>query len=262
MTGESGTGESGTGESGTDERDLGRFAEYQRTRDHALRNELIEEHMGLAVSLARRFAHRGEDGDDLNQVAMVGLLKAVERFDVERGVQFSTFATPTIVGELKRHFRDRGWAIRVPRRLQELMLNIGQVMADLGQELGRAPTPAELAARAGVTEEEVLESMEVGGMYRLASLDDRPGDDNDSAEPSSWVGVDDAELASAEDRLAVQDLLTRLPERERQIVYLRFFEGLTQSEIADQVGISQMHVSRLLIRSLEEMAASTSSSGA
>ncbi len=227
-----------------------KFAEYRRTRDRTLRNELVEEHMRLAEFLARRFSHRGEPLDDLRQVALVGLLKAVERFDPHRGLSFSSFATPTIAGELKRHFRDRGWAVRVPRRVQELHLQLDQTTATLSQELGRPPTPAEIAARAGVLEEDVLEGMEAGSLYRLASLDGRP-DDSGGAGYAAQLGTDDRELASVENRLAVEKLLSMLPEREQSIVYLRFFEGLTQSEIAERVGISQMHVSRLLSKSLE-----------
>ena len=227
-----------------------RFVEYRATRDRNLRNQLIEEHVRLANFLARRFLNRGESIDDLSQVALVGLLKAVERFEPERGLRFSSFATPTILGELKRHFRDRGWAVRVPRRLQELNLQLTGIVATLSQELGRTPTPAELAARAGVLEEDVLESREASSLYRLASID-APFSDDESATPAQHLGQLDPELVGVEARVVVTELLTRLPERERKIVYLRFFEGLTQSEIAERLGISQMHVSRLLMRSLE-----------
>ena len=230
-----------------------RFAEYRRTGDRALRNELVEEHMRLAEFLARRFSHRGESADDLPQVALVGLLKAVERFEPERGLQFSSFATPTITGELKRHFRDRGWAVRVPRRIQELHLELDRTVADLSQELGRPPTPSEIAHRAGVLEEDVLESMEAGSLYRLASLDSSRSDDESAPSPAQRLGEIDDELVAVEDRVAVSEMLSILPEREQQIVYLRFFEGLTQSEIAEHIGISQMHVSRLLMRSIEAL---------
>ncbi len=209
--------------------------------------------MRLAEFLARRFSHRGEPADDLRQVALVGLLKAVERFEPDRGLQFSSFATPTITGELKRHFRDRGWAVRVPRRVQELHLELDRTVADLSQELGRSPTPAEIAQRAGVLEEEVLESMEAGSLYRLASLDSRRSDDDSARSPVQRLGELDHELGAVENRVAVEAMLALLPEREQKIVYLRFFEGLTQSEIAEQIGISQMHVSRLLVRSLETL---------
>jgi RNA polymerase sigma-B factor len=230
-----------------------KFAEYRRTGDRALRNQLVEEHMRLAEFLARRFAHRGESPDDLRQVALVGLLKAVERFEPDRGLQFSSFATPTITGELKRYFRDRGWAVRVPRRVQELHLELDRTVNELSQERGRPPTPAEIAQRAGVLEEDVLESMEAGSLYRLASIDAGRADDETSPSPAQRLGEDDPELLAVDDRVAVSEMLSVLPEREQKIVYLRFFEGLTQSEIAEQIGISQMHVSRLLVRSLETL---------
>jgi RNA polymerase sigma-B factor len=230
-----------------------RFKEYRRTGDRALRNELVEEHVRLAEFLARRFAHRGETADDLRQVALVGLLKAVERFEPDRGLQFSSFATPTITGELKRHFRDRGWAVRVPRRVQELHLELDRTVNELSQELGRPPTPAEIAQHAGVLEEDVLESMEAGTLYRLASIDAVRSDDDSGTTPAQRLGELDEELLAVDDRVAVGEMLAVLPEREQTIVYLRFFEGLTQSEIAERIGISQMHVSRLLARSLETL---------
>jgi RNA polymerase sigma-B factor len=230
-----------------------KFTQYRRTGDRRLRNELVEEHMRLAEFLARRFAHRGEAADDLRQVALVGLLKAVERFEPDRGLQFSSFATPTITGELKRYFRDRGWAVRVPRRVQELHLELDRTVNELSQELGRPPTPAEIAQRAGVLEEDVLESMEAGSLYRLASIDAGRSDDESSPSPAQRLGEIDPELTAVDDRVAVSEMLAVLPEREQKIVYLRFFEGLTQSEIAEEIGISQMHVSRLLVRSLETL---------
>ena len=228
-----------------------RFAEYRRTRDRALRDELVEEHVPLAKFLARRFVDRGEPLDDLLQVALLGLLKAVDRFDPGRGLRFSTFATPTIVGELKRHFRDRGWAVRVPRRVQELHVQLSRLVGSLSQELGRSPTPLEIATRAGVPEEEVLEAMEAGGLYRLVSLDGSLTDDDDAPELSLQLGDVDTGFERVERRAELDELLAVLPERERRIVVLRFFDGLTQSEIAGRVGISQMHVSRLLSRSLD-----------
>ena len=209
--------------------------------------------MRLAEFLARRFAHRGESADDLQQVALVGLLKAVERFEPDRGLQFSSFATPTIVGELKRHFRDRGWAVRVPRRIQELRLELDRTVNDLTQELGRPPTPGEIAQRAGVLEEEVLESMEAGSLYRLASIDAGAGDSESPNSPAQRLGDVDEALIAVDERVTLSEMLAVLPERQQQIVYLRFFEGLTQSEIAERIGISQMHVSRLLVRSLETL---------
>jgi RNA polymerase sigma-B factor len=239
----------GDGEQRIDER----FSTYRRTGDRRLRDELVEEHAPLAQFLAGRFANRGEPRDDLVQVALVGLFKAVERFDPGRGLQFSTFATPTILGELKRHFRDRGWAVRVPRRVQELHLQLGKIVAALGQEEGRSPTPAEVAARAGVSEEAVLEAMEAGSLYRLVSLDGSVTPDDEGGELVACLGEEDSEFERIEHRSEIAELLDALPERERRIVELRFFDSLTQSEIAERVGVSQMHVSRLLTRSLERL---------
>jgi RNA polymerase sigma-B factor len=235
-----------------------RFVIYRRARHRRLRDELVEEHAGLAYLLARRFAHRGEATDDLEQVALVGLLKAVERFDPGRGFQFSTFATPTILGELKRHFRDHGWAVRVPRSVQDLHLELGRIVAALGQERGRSPTPAEVAERAGVSEEEVLEAMEAGSLYRLSSLDQPASpDDKEASALAARLGDHDPGFEQIEHRAELDELLGTLSDRERQIVELRFFESMTQSEIAERVGISQMHVSRLLARSLELLRAET-----
>lgn len=231
------------------------FAEFASSRDEGLRETLVNAHLGLAEYLARRFANRGEPLDDLVQVASIGLVKAVDRFDPERAVEFSTYATHTIVGELKRHFRDKGWAVRAPRRLQELYLRLGQVVAELSQELGRSPTVAELAKEMQASEEDVLEAMEAGQAYRFASLDaPAPGpDDEGSSALAAQLGEEDLTMAAAEDRAALSPLLARLPAREQRILYLRFFQGLTQSEIATQLGISQMHVSRLLARSLSQL---------
>jgi RNA polymerase sigma-B factor len=231
-----------------------RFVEFRATGSRRLRDALVEEHVGLAEYLARRFTDRGETFDDLRQVALVGLLKAVERFDPDRGLRFSTFATPTIVGELKRHFRDRGWAVRVPRRIQELHLHLVRVVGTLSQELGRSPTPEEIARRTGTRVEDVLEAMEAGGVYRLASLDAALANgERDGLDLGARLGEDDPGFDGVERRAELSELLANLPERERRIVYLRFFEGLTQSEIATEVGISQMHVSRLLATSLDRL---------
>ena len=232
-----------------------KFVEFARTGDLALRDELIAAHLGLAEYLARRFANRGEALDDLVQVASLGLFKAVGRFDPERGVEFSTYATHTIVGELKRHFRDKGWAIRAPRRMQELYLRLGKVVATLGQELGRSPTIAELAREVEVSEEEVLEALEAGQAYRFASLDAPGGGESDGETLGSRLGADDPALDDAERRATLSPMLSQLPPREQLILHLRFFEGLTQSEIATRLGISQMHVSRLLARSVAQLRA-------
>ncbi len=231
------------------------FHELARTRDRAVRDRLVEAHLGLAEYLARRFANRGEPLDDLIQVASLGLVKAVERFDPERGLEFTTFATPTIVGELKRHFRDKGWAVRVPRRVQELHLLVSRVVDELSLDLGRSPTIDEIAERAGISGDEVLEAMDAGAAYRSTSLDAPGGanDDEDSRGLLGQLGERDPELVRAEARAELGPLIATLPEREQVILYLRFYEGQTQSEIAQHLGISQMHVSRLLARSLQQL---------
>jgi RNA polymerase sigma-B factor len=238
----------------TDKEALNRtFLEFAATRRPELRDELIEAHLGLAEYLARRFANRGEPLDDLVQVASLGLVKAVERFDPARGLEFTTFATPTIVGELKRHFRDKGWAVRVPRRVQELHLRVTGVIDDLQLELGRSPTVAEIAVRAGTSEDEVIEAVDAGSAYRSSSLDASRGDDEESPGLIGQLGDLDPGLARAESRAGLNPLLAELPQREQLMLFLRFYEGKTQSEIAQRLGISQMHVSRLLSRSLERL---------
>ena len=231
-----------------------KFHAFAESRSEKLRAELIEAHIGLAEYLARRFANRGEPLDDLVQVASMGLVKAVDRFEPERGLEFSTYATHTIVGELKRHFRDKGWAVRVPRRMQELHLRLSGLVNTLNQDLGRAPTVAEIAQAAGVSEEEVLEAMEAGQAYRFASLD-APVPGEDSGTLATSLGEEDASMVDVEHRVALSPLIAKLPERQQKILHLRFFEGLTQSEIATRLGISQMHVSRLLARSLAQLRA-------
>jgi len=216
-----------------------------------VREKLVDQYIGLVEFLARRFRNRGEPLEDLVQVGTIGLLKAIDRFDLEREVEFSTYATPTIVGELKRHFRDKGWAVRVPRRLQELHLELTKVISSLGQELGRSPTVPEIAESAGITEETVLEGMEIAHAYNFTSLD--APIDSDDAESSSFadqMGSEDEQLETLEYRASLAPEMAKLPERERKILYLRFYRGMTQSEIADRLGISQMHVSRLLNRTL------------
>jgi RNA polymerase sigma-B factor len=230
---------------------LAGFFEYRQTRDRRLRDQLISEHLGLAIALARRFAGRGEAIDDLEQIATLGLLKAVERFEPERGLAFSTFATPTISGEIKRHFRDKSWSIRVPRALQELGLRLTATVADLTNELGRSPTVAEIAERLEVDPEAVLEAMEANRAFATQSLDAQlPGDDRTLGDT---LGRDEPGMDQVEHEIVVNDLLATLPEREQMILRLRFFDGLTQTEIANRVGISQMHVSRLLSRSLDSL---------
>ena len=229
-------------------RDL--FVQFAETRDRTMRDELIEAHLRLAEHLARRFANRGVALDDLIQVASLGLVKAVERFEPDRGLEFSTFATPTIVGELKRHFRDKGWAVRVPRRVQELHVEVNTLVGELTQRYGRSPTISELARMAGTSEEEVLEAMEAAQAYRSASFDAPVGDNDEGRGIASQLGDEDMNMFAAENRLLITSLLTTLPRREQLMLRLRFYEGMTQSQIADRLGISQMHVSRLLTKSL------------
>jgi RNA polymerase sigma-B factor len=218
-----------------------------------IRDRLVEMHLPLVEHLARRFRNRGEPLDDLVQVGTIGLIKSVDRFDASRGVEFSTYATPTIVGELKRHFRDRGWAIRVPRRLQELRLSLATVTGDLTQELGRAPTIGELSGKLGVKEEEVLEGLESANAYSTLSLDAPDQGQDDAPAVVDSLGTEDEALEGVEYREALRPLLSQLPDREKRILLLRFFRGMTQSQIAAEVGISQMHVSRLLSRTLAQL---------
>ncbi len=218
-----------------------------------LRDELVEMHLPLVEYLARRFRNRGEPLDDLVQVATIGLIKSVDRFDLERGVEFSTYATPTIVGEIKRHFRDKGWAIRVPRRLQELKLSLTKATSELSQKNGRSPTVAELAAHLEMSEEDVLEGLESANAYSAVSLDAPDGGDDDSPAVADSLGVTDDALEGVEYRESLKPLLDKLPSREKHILMLRFFGNMTQSQIATELGISQMHVSRLLARTLAQL---------
>jgi RNA polymerase sigma-B factor len=222
-------------------------------RRASLRDQLVEIHLPLVEYLARRFRNRGEPLDDLVQVATIGLIKSVDRFDLERGVEFSTYATPTIVGEIKRHFRDKGWAIRVPRRLQELKLSLTKATSDLSQKNGRAPTVAELAAYLGLSEEEILEGLESANAYSAVSLDAPDGGDDDSPAVADSLGFIDDALEGVEYRESLKPLLEKLAAREKRILMLRFFGGMTQSQIATELGISQMHVSRLLARTLAQL---------
>ncbi len=217
-----------------------------------LRNTLVRMHLPLVEHLARRFRNRGEPLDDLTQVATIGLIKSVDRFDPERGVEFSTYATPTVVGEIKRHFRDKGWAVRVPRRLQELRLSLTTATAELSQRHGRAPTVHELAEHLSISEEEVLEGLESANAYSTLSLD-VPDTDDESPAVADTLGAEDEALEGVEYRESLKPLLEDLPPREKKILLLRFFGNMTQSQIAQEVGISQMHVSRLLARTLAQL---------
>lgn len=215
--------------------------------DPDARARLVENYRPLAEGLARRYQGYGEALDDLVQVASIGLLNAIDRFDTSRGITFPSFATPTIVGELKRHFRDRGWSIRVPRRLQENTLKVRRTMPELAQSLGRSPTVAELAEAAAMSEDDVLEASEALLAYSTTSLDAPLGDEVTLGETLADTGGD---IEVAEEWADLAPHIARLPERERTILALRFFRGLTQTEIAEEVGLSQMHVSRLLGRAL------------
>ena len=240
----------------------------QRTRDllshlagasdaerEELREELVVAHLNLVRFLAMKFVNRGEPLDDLIQVGTLGLLKAIDRFDTERGVEFTTYATPTIVGEIKRHFRDKGWAVKVPRRLQELNQSVNRSADLLAIELGRSPTVGELAERLGASEEEILEAQELGQAYNLLSLDSEVVGDGDkkSQTLADTVGETDAGLELLEDRANLERAFHVLTGRERVIIYLRFYESVSQTEIAARLQVSQMHVSRLQAKALEKL---------
>jgi RNA polymerase sigma-B factor len=230
------------------------FERYRRDGDPAAREALVERFLPLARQLARRYQRGGEQLDDLNQVASLGLLKAIDRYDPARQTAFSSFAVPTILGELKRHFRDKGWSVRVPRDLQELAVRIDRVSDELGRELGRAPTTAEIAERTGATTEQVLEAREAAGAYRAVSLDRPRDDDDDEGEGvSATVGAEDPGYGVAEDAATVHRLMRVLTEREREVLRLRFEEDLTQSEIGERVGVSQMHVSRIIRQAIARL---------
>ncbi|WP_328978174.1 RNA polymerase sigma factor SigF [Streptomyces canus] len=233
------------------------FVELRALKDGSpeyaeLRNRLVRMHLPLVEHLARRFRNRGEPLDDLTQVATIGLIKSVDRFDPDRGVEFSTYATPTVVGEIKRHFRDKGWAVRVPRRLQELRLALTTATAELSQQHGRSPTVHELAEKLAISEEEVLEGLESANAYSTLSLD-VPDTDDESPAVADTLGAEDEALEGVEYRESLKPLLEDLPPREKRILLLRFFGNMTQSQIAQEVGISQMHVSRLLARTLAQL---------
>jgi RNA polymerase sigma-B factor len=220
-----------------------------------LRNELVVAHLNLVRYLAVKFANRGEALDDLIQVGTVGLLKAIDRFDLERGVEFTTYATPTIVGEIKRYFRDKGWAVKVPRRLQELNLSVNRAIEKLTVKLGHSPTVAELAQHLGASEEDILEAQELGQAYNLLSLDTELNGEGDkkSQTLADYVGQNDAGLELLEDRANLERAFQVLTGRERVILYLRFYESVSQTEIAKRLNVSQMHVSRLQQKALEKL---------
>jgi RNA polymerase sigma-B factor len=215
------------------------------------RERLVKMYLPLAEHLARRFRNRGELMDDLVQVASLALLKSIDGFDPNRGAAFTSYAIPMIVGELKRHFRDKGWDVRVPRRLQELRLEISKCSGDLAQKLGRSPTVADLAQHLGSTDEEIIEALDCSQAYRALSLHAPVSGDESGGELMDLLGGADPEMESVENRAALRPLLAKLPEREQKIIAMRFFGNMTQSQIATEIGISQMHVSRLLAHSLQ-----------
>lgn len=227
-----------------------RFRELRASGDPVLRGQLVEDYLWIARHGARRFGGRGEAADDLLQVASLALVKAVDRFDPEMNLRFATFAMPTIVGELRRHFRDRTWSMRVSRRLKDLHLELRTASEHLTNELGHSPSVAELADALEITVEEVLEAMEAGATYRASSLDAPVGSEGTE---TPVPGKNHAELDATSERVAVQSSLATLSQRDRRVVYLRFYLGLTQAEIAEQIGVSQVHVSRILRSSLARL---------
>ena len=210
-------------------------------------------HMNLVRFLASKFRNRGEPLDDLIQVGNIGLIKAIDRFDPSRGLEFTTFATPTILGEIKRHFRDKGWSIRVPRRLQELSAKVTQATDELTKELQRSPTTEEVASYLGTSVDEVLEAMESSSAYSPVPLETPTSDDDDAPSVIDRYATEDQQLGVADDRMVIEDTIKDFSPREREIIKMRFVEGLTQVEIAERLGISQVQVSRLLRRTLKKV---------
>ena len=230
--------------------DLDLFVEFRRTGRRGLRNRIVEEHMGLAVHIAKRFNSRAGRDDDLEQVAMLALVKAVDRFDPEMGVPFSAFAGRTIEGEIKRHFRDATWAVKVPRGAKELHVAVRRANDQLSGKLGRSPSVDEVAEHLAIDRDDVITGLSAGTARRVGTIDLGPGDEG-ANDRSSATAVGERGFGDVENEAVVEELISRLPEREQEIVRLRFFEEMSQSEIAERVGVSQMHVSRLLRKSFE-----------
>ena len=230
------------------------FRRYKEEGDDEAREQLIESHLNLVRFLASKFKNRGEPLDDLIQVGSLGLIKAIDRFDPSRGLEFTTFATPTIMGEIKRHFRDKGWSVRVPRRLQELSAKVTQATEELTRELNRTPTVTEIAERLDASVDEVLEAMESSSAYSSVPLEGAGSNSDDDA-PSviDRFATEDADLESIDDRMVIEDAIASFSEREQEVVRMRFVEGMTQVEIAERLGISQVQVSRLLRRTLQRV---------
>ena len=233
-----------------EDRDL--LRRYHEGGDTGAREQLIERHLPLVRSLARRYAGRGEALEDIEQVGAIGLIKAIDRFELAREVSLATYATPNVVGEIKRHFRDKGWAVRVPRALQELNASMSGAIERLTVKLARSPTIDEIAEELETTPEQVLEAMEVGSAYSTVSLNSGPSGEEE-LDPLETIGHEDAEFERSEQRASLAPALERLPSREREILRMRFEEGLPQTQIAQRVGLSQMHVSRLIRKSLAAM---------
>ena len=239
-------------EGGAREVDRELLKRYHESGDTAAREALVERHLPLVRSLARRYAGRGEALEDIEQVGAIGLIKAIDRFELARDVALATYATPNVVGEIKRHFRDKGWAIRVPRALQELNASMSGAIERLTVKLARSPSIAEIAEELKATPEQVLEALEVGSAYSTVSLSQGGGGD-EQLDPLEAIGGEDEGFARTEDRAALAPALAHLPKREQEILRMRFEEGLPQTQIAQRVGLSQMHVSRLIRKSLGAM---------
>ena len=230
---------------------------YHADGDRGAREELVQRHLPLVRALARRYAGRGESLEDIEQVGAIGLIKAIDRYELAREVALTTYATPNVVGEIKRHFRDKGWAIRIPRGLQELNAKMSSTIERLTARLGRSPSIAEIAVELETTPEQVLEAMEAGSAYAPVSLSVGPSSEGE-LDPLETIGAEDSNYERTEQRASLEPALDLLPDREREILRMRFEDGLTQTQIAESVGVSQMHVSRLIRKSLARMRAELS----
>ena len=235
------------------ERTRERFRRYKREGDEDAREQLILNHLNLVRFLAAKFKNKGEPLDDLIQVGTVGLIKAIDRFDISRDLEFTTYATPTILGEIKRHFRDKGWSVRVPRRLQELSAKVNKATDELTKDLQRSPSVAEIAEHLDVSVDEVLEAMESSSAYSSVPLEAGSGDDDDAPAVIDRYASEDAGLGTADDRMVIEDTIRDFSPREQDVIRMRFVEGLTQVEIAERLGVSQVQVSRLLRRTLKKI---------
>ena len=239
----------------SDDREL--LRRYHVEGDRSARELLVQRHLPLVRALARRYAGRGESLEDIEQVGAIGLIKAIDRYELSREVALTTYATPNVVGEIKRHFRDKGWAIRIPRGLQELNAKMSSTIERLTAKLGHSPSIAEIAHELQTTPEQVLEAMEAGSAYAPVSLSAGPSGDGE-LDPMETIGTEDTNFERTEQRASLEPALEMLPDREREILRMRFEDGLTQTQIAEQVGVSQMHVSRLIRKSLARMRAELS----